>query len=125
MDDIKNNMKIGVVGLGPVGMILAVKLKQAGCTVAICDKDGYKINKIKEEGVILENVIESTTHFDHVYTSVMEMQGLDLDYLVFSLKSYHTTAAALEAEPLITEKLTVISAQNGIDIEELLFPVFG
>ena len=31
--------KVGVVGLGPVGMITAVHLKEAGCNVAICDHD--------------------------------------------------------------------------------------
>jgi 2-dehydropantoate 2-reductase len=118
-------MNVAVIGLGPVGMILAVKLKQSGCVVSICDKDEFKIKKIREEGVILENVFESKTYFDNVYSSITEMAGQDLDYIVFSLKSYHTAAAAREAECLITDKLTVISAQNGIDIEQLLYPVFG
>ena len=125
MADLKNKINIGIVGLGPIGMVLAVKLKEAGCNVALCDKDEYKIKKIKEEGITLENVFETTTIFDRVHTSITEMADLDLDYLVFSLKSYHTPSAAKEAESLISEKLCVISAQNGIDIERLLFPVFG
>ena len=118
-------MNIGIVGLGPIGMVLAVKLKEAGCNVALCDKDEYKIKKIKEEGITLENVFETTIFFDRVYTSITDMSDMDLDYLVFSLKSYHTPSAAKEAASLISEKLCVISAQNGIDIERLLFPVFG
>ena len=41
-------IKVGVLGMGPVGMILAVKLAEAGCEVAICDKDEFKLKKIKE-----------------------------------------------------------------------------
>ena len=41
-------IKVGVVGLGPVGMILAVKLHEAGCDVAVCDKDEFKIKKIRD-----------------------------------------------------------------------------
>jgi 2-dehydropantoate 2-reductase len=125
MKETPGGLNIGIVGMGPVGMILAVKLKEAGCNIAVCDKDEYKIKKIREEGVILENVFDSTTRFDKVYTNISEMADMDLDYLIFSLKSYHTPAAAREAECLMSDKLTVISAQNGIDIESLLYPVFG
>ncbi len=124
MSDFKN-IKVGVVGLGPVGMILAVKLQEAGCLVALCDKDEFKLKKIREEGIVLEGVYKTTERFDMVYNTITDMHPLDLDYLIFSLKSYHTLSAVKEAEPLITEKLTVIAAQNGIDVEELLSSAFG
>ena len=44
MSDIKK-VKVGIIGLGPVGIILAVKLVEAGCDVAICDKDEFKLKK--------------------------------------------------------------------------------
>lgn len=118
-------IKVGIVGLGPVGMILAVKLMEAGCQVAICDKDEFKLKKIREEGIVLQNVYQSTTRFDKVYNSIHDMASLDLDYLVFSLKSYQTASAVRDAEILKSEKLSVIAAQNGIDVENLLVPVFG
>jgi 2-dehydropantoate 2-reductase len=120
-----NKINVGIVGLGPVGMILAVKLSEAGCEVAICDKDEFKLKKIREEGIELVNVFQSVTKFDKVYNSVGDMAHLHLDFLVFSLKSYHTSGAVREAEVLKSEKLSVIAAQNGIDVEELLVPVFG
>ena len=118
-------IRVGIIGMGPVGMILAVKLAEAGCDVAICDKDEFKLKKIREEGIVLQNVYQSTTRFDKVYSSFSDMAPLDLDYLVFSLKSYHTASAAKEAEILKSEKLSVIAAQNGIDVENLLIPSFG
>jgi 2-dehydropantoate 2-reductase len=120
-----DGLKVGVIGMGPVGMILAVKLKEAGCDVAVCVRNEVKFNKIKSDGIVLENVIESKTKFDHVYRSIAEMAELDLDYLVFALKSYQTPKAVAEAEVLNSEKLTVVAAQNGIDVEQFLTSAFG
>lgn len=117
--------KIGIVGIGPVGMIMAVKLNEAGCQVALCDKDEFKLKKVRESGIVLENLYSSVTKFEHVYNSISEMRKLDLDYLIFSLKSYQTLGAAKEAEILNSDKLTVIAAQNGIDTEQIIASVFG
>jgi len=117
--------KVAVIGLGPVGMILAVKLKEAGCDVALCEVNENKANKIKAEGLVLENVIQASVIFDKVFQSIAELDSWDADYLIFSLKSNHTTSAVKQALALNTEKLTVISAQNGIDVEQLLVEGFG
>lgn len=119
------NIKIGIIGLGPVGMILAAKFAEAGCQVALCETNETKANKIKSDGLILENVIESKTKFEKVFTSIAEFEGWDADYLFFALKSTHTSGAVKQAMVFNTEKLTVVSAQNGIDVEELLAEGFG
>ena len=121
----KNKIKVGVIGLGPVGMIIAVKLQEAGCEVALCEVNEVKANKIKTEGLILENVIQQKAKFDKVHTSIAELEGWDADYLFFALKSNQTAIAVKQSQILNTEKLTVISAQNGIDVEQLLVAGFG
>ena len=118
-------LKVGVIGLGPVGMILAVKLHEVGCDVALCEVNEIKANKIKNDGLVLENVINSKARFDNVFTSISQFEGWDADYLFFALKSTHTAGAVKQAMALNTEKLTVVSAQNGIDVEELLSAGFG
>lgn len=122
-----NPIKVAIVGIGPVGMIMAVKLKEAGCDVSLVVRNKIKLNQIKSEGIKLEGKLKSTAYFDHVYESLNDLaqEKPDLDYLVFSLKSYQIKAAALEALKMDSDKLTVVSAQNGIDVEELLIPIFG
>jgi 2-dehydropantoate 2-reductase len=121
-----NNIKIGIIGLGPVGMILAHKFQEAGCDVALCVKNETKHAKIKSEGIILENVIQAKSKFEKVYRSAKEFGDCDLDYLIIAVKSYHVSGALLdEISELNSEKLTVVAAQNGIDVEELLVPTFG
>lgn len=121
----KAKIRVAVIGLGPVGMILAVKLQEAGCEVALCEVNEVKANKIKNEGLILENVINQKAKFEKVCTAITELEGWDADYLFFALKSNHTAAAVKQAQVLNTEKLRVISVQNGIDVEQLLVAGFG
>ncbi len=123
----KKKIRVAIVGVGPVGMIMAVKLKEAGCEVILCVRNKIKLNLIKSEGITLEGVMESTTFFDEVYGSIEELieAKVQMDYLVFSLKSYQIEKAAQQALKLSDGELTVVSAQNGIDVEQLLIPVFG
>jgi 2-dehydropantoate 2-reductase len=122
--DKTNKIKVGIIGLGPVGTILANSFKKAGCDVALCDRNAVKYDKIKTDGIFLENVIQSHTKFDKVYRSIAEFAELDLDYLIFALKTYQVQDVLQEASQLITDKLVVVSAQNGIDVEEMLVPTF-
>ena len=55
------NIKVAIIGLGPVGMIMAVKLKEAGCDVVLCIRNKIKLNQIKNEGIKLEGEMDSIT----------------------------------------------------------------
>ncbi|MBL0310128.1 MAG: 2-dehydropantoate 2-reductase [Bacteroidetes bacterium] len=118
-------IKVAIIGLGPVGMIMAVKLQEAGCEVALCVRNEVRSQKIKKDGIILENLIKSSARFENIYQSIENMSDFDADYLVFALKSYQMPEAVKSALSLNTEKLTVISAQNGVDVEEYLTSSFG
>ncbi|MCO6495771.1 MAG: 2-dehydropantoate 2-reductase [Bacteroidetes bacterium] len=118
-------IKVGIIGLGPVGMILAVKLQQAGCDVALCIRNEVKRNKIINEGIKLENVFTDSARFPNVYENIEDFANLDLDYLIFAVKTYHVPSLLAPASALMTEKLTVVAAQNGIDTEHLYTATFG
>ena len=123
--DSRGKKRVGIVGLGPVGMILAVKLQQSECEVSLCVRNDVRRNKILREGIRLENVFQESGFFSHVFENIEELSELDLDFLVLAVKSYHVPALLSKVAALNSEKLTVISAQNGIDTEQLLLPAFG
>lgn len=123
--DKKDSKKIGLIGLGPVGMILAVHLQESGFEVAICDNDKIKVNLIRSEGIRLEGVIDKQCYFKQVYTSISELSELDLDILIVSVKTHQMQSVLNEAEALRNDKLFVVSAQNGIDVERIASAVFG
>ncbi|MBI5917182.1 MAG: 2-dehydropantoate 2-reductase [Bacteroidetes bacterium] len=120
-----NTPRIGIVGLGPVGMILAVHLQEAGCEVAICDNDKIKVNLIRKEGVRLEGVIQKQCFFKNIFTSIGEMKEFQPGIFVISLKTYQTQSVLPELAELQNESTTFISAQNGIDVEHILAGAFG
>jgi len=118
-------LRIAIAGLGPVGMILAVHLQEAGCEVGICDNDKIKINLIRKEGVKLEGVCSKACFFKNVFAGIEEMAAFAPELVITSLKTYHTANAIPALAALDREGVTFISAQNGIDTEYILANAFG
>ena len=81
----KKKLKIGVIGLGPVGQILAVHFNLAGCEIAVTDLDREKLNLIRKHGIELVGVIEKKSFFKYVYYSIEEMMQNKFDILILSL----------------------------------------
>ncbi len=117
------NKTVGIIGLGPVGMILATHLQEAGCEVLICDSDRIKANQIKNEGIRLENAIEKKVRFEKIYPSAAELLKQNPEIVFVSLKSYQVESILND----ITEGNSsyFISAQNGIDVEHILSDKIG
>lgn len=116
MDPLK--YKIGIIGLGPVGLVLAVHLKEAGCRVEICDIEKEKMNLIRNSGVKLLNKIEKTSFFDYTHSSISSLLEHDLDILISAVKAYHVDSVLTQIEKRVHKNLLLLSAQNGIDIRE-------
>ena len=114
MEDKK--LKIGIIGLGSVGMILAVHFLEAGCEVAICDHDWDKMNLIRNHGIELVGTIKKTAYFHYNYSSVSELLNHDIDVLIISVKSYRIDTILDQVEKYKHSDLFLVAAQNGIDI---------
>ncbi|MFH1049453.1 MAG: ketopantoate reductase C-terminal domain-containing protein [bacterium] len=107
--------KIGIVGIGPVGMILAVHLKHAGCIVTLCDNDKEKNESIKKNGINLTGVITKTSYFDEIYNSCDKLLDSGIDILISCVKTYRVNDL-LKVINKYHKELYILSAQNGIDI---------
>jgi len=110
------DFKVGIIGLGPVGMILASHFKRAGCEVAVCDTDKRKINLIKNEGIELVGQINQLVYLKHIYSSISDLMEHKFDMLISSVKAYHVDGALSQIEASEHEDLFLLCAQNGIDI---------
>ena len=109
-------LKIGIIGLGPVGLILAVHFKTAGCEVAICDYDKDKMNLIRKDGIELVGTINKSTFFTYNYSSVNELLEHDIDVLISSVKTYRVERILSQVEKYKHKDIFVLCAQNGIDV---------
>lgn len=123
--DSTKHPRIAVVGLGPIGLILSVFFKEAGCDVNICDNDRVKINLIRNEGVRLENLFQKHSWFNRICTSVKEIQPGEVDAIFLCTKTYQTPSFLQEASFLNDGNLAVVCAQNGLDAEKPIAEVFG
>ena len=107
--------RIGIVGLGPVGMILAVHFRQAGCRVAICDSNHDKIELIKEQGINLFGALDKSASFKEIYYSLDDLLDSRVDLLVSCVKTYRVKSI-IETIKNHNSDFYLLSAQNGIDI---------
>ncbi|MFQ6615739.1 MAG: ketopantoate reductase family protein [Fidelibacterota bacterium] len=119
------SLKIGVVGMGPVGSILAAHFADAGAWVVACDVVREKTDRIRDSGIRLVNAIEKQVKVAKTCYSVTELGGHDLDLVSISVKTPYLKRVLKELLPVASPSLFVMSAQNGIDNEEEVARVFG
>jgi len=108
--------KIGIVGLGPVGLILAQHFIDAGCRVAVCDVIEEKVELIKKEGIVLSGNMDKKAQPEEVYGSLGELLDSNVDILVCAAKAYHVDNILDQIEKHHDENLLILSAQNGIGV---------
>ncbi len=116
---------IAVIGMGPVGQILSVHLRESGHRVVICDMDKAKMHLIKKEGIRLMNVFEKTVTFPDICTNVQEIAPYNPDIVVFCVKAYHLPDTVKAMTEFPKQGVLYISAQNGVDTEAALSEAFG
>jgi 2-dehydropantoate 2-reductase len=117
--------KIAVIGLGPVGQILAVHLQEAGQEVLLCDMDKARMHLIQKEGIELAGTMRKKATFEHLYTSVSDLLQHKPEVIVFAVKAYHLAKLIEEMRDFPRQGILYISAQNGIDTELELAEAFG
>src|ERR1035437_1321956 len=120
-----NKKKVAVIGIGPVGMTLAIHLQEAGLEIAVCDLDKMKTNLIKKDGVQLIGEINKKTSFKNVFSSIADLEKFNPDLVVVSLKTTHLPSAMKEIAKLSNISFGVICAMNGIDVENMSSEVIG
>ncbi len=112
----KENFKVGIIGLGPVGQTLAVHFVEAGCETAITDLDREKLSLIRKNGIEIIGKIKKKAYFKYVYSSLEELLDHKFDILISAVKAYHVDAIIEKIRKKAKNDFFLLSAQNGIDI---------
>lgn len=110
-------MKIGVVGPGAMGCLLAVRLAQAGLEVLMLDHRPERAALIRRQGLRLETGEGEVRRKVAVTLEPSDLEGADL--ILICVKAYDTEAVArkLQGLPIGPFFLTL---QNGVGNVELL-----
>lgn len=109
--------RIGIIGAGAIGGVLAAELTLKGCDIEVVCKytdmaklcrAGLKITGVRGERTVPLNAVRETKELSS-----------KKDVILIATKAYDLPAAAKEALPLLNEGGLIVSMQNGVCIDVL------
>jgi 2-dehydropantoate 2-reductase len=118
--------KFAVIGVGPVGGILAAHLAHAGHYVVPCDVQKPHLDVIKKRGLSITGVSKLTAQCKRVAYSVSELSNFpEVNTIIISTKASILPKLIQEITEIAQPEMRFISCQNGLDNEEYLGKTFG
>ena len=120
-----DQLRVGVVGIGPVGAILVTHLVEAGAFVVPCDIIKKRVDSIRKSGISLKHTIEKHVAVSEICQSTQQLAMYDLDLVIIAVKTPVLDKVIDELSQIDSKKLFVMCAQNGIDNETEVAKVFG
>jgi 2-dehydropantoate 2-reductase len=121
------NFKIGIIGIGPTGGILAAYLARAGHNVVLVDVNRNHMDMIKKKGLTLTNLEKFKVKFpkENICYSINELENKEVDTLFIAVKASHLEEILPQIKKMTKPNTTLISTQNGFDTEELIAEYVG
>lgn len=116
-------MRIGIIGTGAVGGYFGAKLKLAGNDVVFLSR-GENLKAMKKSGLQLKTAGKIYKIKDSVFTDNPAELG-ELDYILFTVKSYDTKSTARQIKNIIKSNTVIITPQNGINNDLILGEILG
>ena len=109
--------RIGIVGLGALGILFGTLLQQSGADVSIlCDE--ARARRYRADGIICNG-----KHIEFRYRTIKESEPMDL--ILFATKASGLQGAMETTAPFIDSNTLLISLLNGINSEEQIASRFG
>ncbi len=115
-------MKIGIAGAGGVGGYFGSFLTAAGFDTHFLARGRHR-HVMAEEGLQIHSGQGSFRVLVHATPEPEEIGPVDL--LLFCVKSYDTSTAAVQISPMVAEDTVIVSLQNGVDNVEKLMDIHG
>lgn len=121
------DLKLAVVGVGPVGGIMAAHLGKAGHSVVLVDILKGHMDAVKKNGLSVSGVKDMNVQFpeENICYSIDEMDGKDIDVVFISVKASILPLIVGPLKKVTKPGTTFISLQNGVDTEDYIAEVFG
>ena len=121
------NSKFAVVGVGPVGSIMAAHMRSAGFDVTLVDVLRGHMDAIKKNGLTILGKKEVRAHFpaECILYSIDEMAGGHFDVVFVSVKASILPKITPTLKSAVKQGTTLISLQNGLDTEDFIANAFG
>ncbi len=116
---------IGIIGMGPVGSILAAHLAKSGEDVVIEDIVKKLLLEIEKKGLNVSGITELTTKIGKTANSMIELAEFNPDIIFIATKACFLKGILAELEQIYTPEMKIVSYQNGLDNERLISENLG
>jgi 2-dehydropantoate 2-reductase len=122
-----NEKRYAVVGVGPVGGIMAAHLAGAGHCVFLVDVLKDHLGAIRKNGLVVTGTKDMSAEFpeENLCHSIDEMAGKDIDVVFISVKASILPKVVPLLQKVARPGMTFVSLQNGIDTEDFIADAFG
>lgn len=118
-------LTIGIIGLGPVGSILAAHLARSGEDVVVEDIVQKLLLTVKEEGLHISGIRELTAKIDKTASSMSELSKFNPDIIFIATKACFLEVVLREIKQIYKPEMRIVSFQNGLDNEQLIAETLG
>ena len=117
--------RIGVIGAGPIGGILAGHLASSGTKVTLVDILEDHIRAIRDKGLRMSGMCDMTARIDSPCTSITELREDPPDVVFIGVKTSAMRFVLPELKEVAPPGTKVASLQNGLDTEVYIAETFG
>ncbi len=119
--------RFGILGVGPVGAIMAAHLANAGYNVTLIDVLKAHMDEIKKNGLSITGFKEMNVPFSdkNLCYGIDELNDMDINILFISVKASVLPQILPLLKQVTKPGMTYVSLQNGLDNEDLIAEEFG
>jgi 2-dehydropantoate 2-reductase len=116
---------IGIIGLGPVGSILAAHLAKSGQDIVAEDILQNLLSKIEKEGLNISGITELTAKIGKTSDSVSKLSKFGPSIIFIATKACMLEKILPEIKKIYTSDMKIVSFQNGLDNERYISEKLG
>jgi len=116
---------IGIIGMGPVGSILAAHLAKSGEDVVAEDILDKILSKIRKDGLNISGITKLTAKIDKTANSISKLAEYNPDIVFVATKASVLRHVLPELKRAYTPEMKIVSYQNGLDNERTIAETLG
>ncbi len=116
---------IGIIGMGPVGSILAAHLAKGGEDVVAEDIVDRLLSAIAKKGLNISGITELTAKIDKTANSITKLAEFNPGIIFIATKACILKHVLPELKQISTPEMKIVSFQNGLDNERLIAERLG
>lgn len=116
---------IGIIGMGPVGSILAAHLAEAGADVVAEDIAIKHLLEIKKKDLNISGITDLTAKINKTARSISELSEFGPSIIFLATKACVLKHILQEIKQMYKPEMKIVSFQNGLDNERFIVESLG